>query len=77
MMSCPFCVDGKTYVLDSQWDDRHKTIRRERICLSCHYKWTTLEIDLDQINALITGKTRGNQRGGSPHGESSIEAEGD
>ena len=56
MMLCPFCIDGKTIVIDSVWDDPHKTIRRQRHCLACCYRWTTLEIDLDQINNLIEAK---------------------
>lgn len=52
MMFCPFCVEGKTMVIDSSWDDQHKTIKRRRLCLSCSYKWTTLEIDQDQVEFL-------------------------
>jgi|TARA_Y100000310_G_C20665265_1_gene807136 transcriptional regulator NrdR family protein len=51
-MFCPFCVQGKTMVLDSSWEDTHKTIKRQRLCLACSYRWTTLEIDLDQVEFL-------------------------
>ena len=53
MMPCPFCTEGRTIVIDSQWDDPNKTIRRDRHCLACRYQWTTLEVDLDQINNLL------------------------
>lgn len=56
-MLCPYCVQGKTIVIDSRWDDPFKTIRRRRHCLACSYQWTTLEIDLDQITGLIAHKT--------------------
>ena len=56
MMVCPFCIEGKTIVIDSRWDERHKTIRRRRHCLACSYRWTTLEVDLDQINNLFQAK---------------------
>ena len=60
MMPCPFCVQGKTIVIDSRWDDTYKTIRRRRHCLSCSYRWTTLEVDLDQITILLEDKTERN-----------------
>ena len=52
MMFCPFCVHGKTLVIDSSWEDTHQTIRRRRICLACSYRWSTLEIDYDQVEFL-------------------------
>ena len=51
-MYCPYCVVGKTLVIDSSWDELHQTIKRERHCLSCSYRWTTLEIDFDQVEFL-------------------------
>ena len=52
MMPCPYCIHGKTMVIDSSWDDRHQTIRRRRRCLPCGYRWSTLEIDQDQVEYL-------------------------
>jgi transcriptional regulator NrdR family protein len=59
-MGCPFCIEGKTIVIDSQWDDSHKTIKRLRLCLSCHYNWATYEVDEDQITNLLSDKTTKN-----------------
>ena len=56
MMLCPFCAKEKTIVVDSIWDVDHKTIRRRRHCLACSYRWTTLEVDEDQINNLMDSK---------------------
>ena len=51
-MPCPACTDGRTIVVESSWDTPYKTIRRARHCLDCSYQWTTLEVDLDQIERL-------------------------
>jgi len=40
-MLCPECKKSDTKVLDSRDDDR--LIRRRRMCLRCHYRFTTYE----------------------------------
>ena len=53
VMFCPFCgVHDRSLVTDSSWEDNHKTIQRKRLCLDCGYKWSTLEIDSDQVASL-------------------------
>ena len=48
-MPCAFCAAKLTLVITATWDEHHKTIRRFRLCPSCDYRWSTLEIDFDQV----------------------------
>ena len=78
MMACPFCIKGKTIVIDSRWDESYKTIRRRRHCLACSYRWTTLEIDLDQILNIVAGKNDQNPPMDHPmEKDASIDSEDD
>lgn len=70
MMYCPYCVQGKTIVIDSRWDNPYKTIRRKRHCLACSYRWITLEVDLDQITYLVEMKSDRNSSKDHPTEES-------
>ncbi|QDP54798.1 MAG: hypothetical protein Unbinned5784contig1000_41 [Prokaryotic dsDNA virus sp.] len=51
-MHCAYCSHTKTVIISALWDSRHKTIRRFRKCPKCDYRWSTLEIDLDQAKSL-------------------------
>lgn len=75
MMYCPYCVQGKTIVIDSRWDQPYKTIRRKRHCLACNYRWLTLEVDLDQITSLVQTENAKNESKGHPtEGKPSIDS---
>ena len=71
-MYCPFCVHGKTMVIDSSWEELHKTIERRRLCLSCSYKWTTLEIDKDQVDFLDDTLKKNNHQFPPKRGENDM-----
>lgn len=44
-MTCPICGE-KTKVVDSRCDDG-ETVYRRRECKSCHYRFTTEEVEVD------------------------------
>lgn len=52
-MHCAYCSHKRTVIISALWDTRHKTIRRFRRCPKCDYRWSTLEMDLDQANYLV------------------------
>ena len=61
-MTCPFCTETGTKILVGSWDDDRKTIRRDRLCTKCGYTWTTVELDIDQVEKLegaVNGILRG------------------
>lgn len=41
---CPKCDFVVSQVLDTRYSDKYRSTRRRRKCLSCGYRWTTLEI---------------------------------
>ena len=51
---CTYCmVHGSSKVIDSRWDPNFEGIRRRRECVRCKFRWTTLELDLDQVGNLL------------------------
>lgn len=42
-MKCPFCQEADTKVVDSRGSRDHFGIRRRRMCLKCHQRFTTVE----------------------------------
>lgn len=50
-LHCARCSQG-TKVIDTRFDQKHLTIRRRRQCLYCGFRFTTLELDIDQIEGL-------------------------
>ena len=51
-MTCPYCASVASKILISSWDEERKTVRRDRICKACKYSWTTVELDIDQVEKL-------------------------
>ncbi len=54
-MTCPVC-DSETHVYDSR--TKLDSVYRRRKCLSCDYKFTTIEIDRDFYENLIDLKDK-------------------
>ena len=52
MMLCPVCTLGITTVIDSRFNETYQTIKRRRLCTNCAHRWSTLELDLEQVEAL-------------------------
>ena len=48
-MNCPTC-GGQTRVYDST--AQADNIKRRRKCLTCDYRFTTVEIDMDMYNTM-------------------------
>ena len=46
-MKCPKC-DNKTEVIDSRLS-KHNRVRRRRKCKKCGHRFTTLEINIEDI----------------------------
>jgi len=46
-MKCPSCASVKVCVLDSRRGS--DTVRRRRGCKVCGFRWTTMEVDRDQV----------------------------
>lgn len=53
-MNCPTC-NGQTRVIDTEMNE--DSVKRRRKCLSCGFRFSTLEIDMD-----LYGKLRGSGR---------------
>lgn len=43
MLNCPACQHDETRILDSRGSDEGKRIRRRRVCVKCHQRFTTYE----------------------------------
>lgn len=48
-MPCPSCGGLIVSATDIRWSKRWSAIRRRRICEGCNYRWTTLELPLEQV----------------------------
>lgn len=57
-MICPNC-GSETYVVDSRPDEAF--IKRRRGCVSCKYRFNTVEIDMDLYETLVRMKEKENQ----------------
>lgn len=56
-MNCPSCGSNQVRVIDSRPVDEGTSVRRRRLCMACDCKWTTFEIDADQLpreNRMLT-----------------------
>lgn len=49
-MNCPLCK-ADSNVIDSRPTDDPTAWRRRRACLGCGYRWSTIEMPLDQARA--------------------------
>lgn len=58
-MTCPVCGE-KTKVRESREDE--DSVRRQRVCLSCHYVFTTIEIDEDLFRRITNVKNQQNRK---------------
>ena len=54
-MTCPKC-SSKTKVIDSTTDEDSTVRRRE--CLSCGFRFTTLEMDKDMYDRMVKHPSR-------------------
>lgn len=54
-MNCPVC-EGATAVIDSRPES--DSVNRRRRCLSCDYRFRTVEVDMDMLDAgfLLSAK---------------------
>lgn len=52
-MKCPFCSFLDTKVIDSRPTEDNEAIRRRRVCLSCHKRFTTYERFEDQAIVVV------------------------
>ncbi|WP_034579009.1 transcriptional regulator NrdR [Kallipyga massiliensis] len=58
-MKCPFCSFLDTKVIDSRPTEDNMAIRRRRVCLKCHKRFTTYERFEDQAIVVVKkDKTR-------------------
>lgn len=51
-MNCPLCNCEKTTTVDSRKTEADKT-RRRRVCQRCKYRFSTVEISVDDYEALV------------------------
>lgn len=59
MMTCPIC-SGKTIVTNTR--DKTDSLERRRLCLSCGYRFRTVEIDKDFYERMVKLKNDSRQR---------------
>lgn len=50
-MTCPQC-DGWTKVIDSRGVRGKKRVRRRHICTGCGFRFSTLQMYVDEVDAL-------------------------
>lgn len=51
-MKCPACKGVDEFVIDSR--DISEGQRRRRECRTCGHKWTTLEMNMDEVQDMRT-----------------------
>jgi len=44
---------SSTKVVDSRWDPVLEGMRRRRVCDACGFRWSTIELDVDQVRNLL------------------------
>lgn len=49
---CPRCGTGRVAVTDSR--PSAKTIRRRRMCRACGYRWSTIEVEPNSVEGVIS-----------------------
>ena len=52
LMNCPSCNSDQTKVIDTRPVRKGACVRRRRGCMACQIRWTTHEVDADQLAAL-------------------------
>lgn len=50
-MLCPKCKSGKLKTIDSRLSGENTT-RRRRMCLACKYRFSTMEISVEEYHEL-------------------------
>lgn len=71
-MPCAYCEAKRTVIAAAIWDRHFKTIRRFRRCPKCDYRWSTLEMDLDQATLLVSLSKEAPGRPESPSAGTSL-----
>ena len=51
-MKCPKCGSDQLGCIDSR--KNNGAVRRRRVCQDCYYRFSTMEISVDQFNAMIS-----------------------
>ena len=54
-MRCPFCANPESKVVDSRPADEGASIRRRRVCLACHKRFTTYEM-MESLPLMVVKK---------------------
>ena len=54
-MKCPYCLKGKTKVIDKRDSPEDASIRRRRECLKCGKRFTTYE-RMEMVNLTVIKK---------------------
>lgn len=50
-MKCPKCGSDQLGCIDSR--KNNGAVRRRRVCQDCHYRFSTMEISVDEFNAMM------------------------
>ena len=50
-MKCPMCGSENITTVDSRPD--HDSITRRKKCLACNHRWSTIEIDKDELHSAL------------------------
>ena len=51
-MICPKCGSNQLGCIDSR--KNNGSVRRRRVCRDCYYRFSTMEISVDEFNAMIS-----------------------
>ena len=51
-VQCPLCKDYNSRVIDTRFSKRHLGIRRRRVYIKCEYRFTTIEITVNELRSL-------------------------
>jgi transcriptional regulator NrdR family protein len=53
-VACIYCgVLGDVSVIDSRWSEKYQAMKRRRECQECNFRWSTVEVDTDQVDFML------------------------
>ena len=55
-MRCPFCKEDSDKVVDSRSSEAGRVVRRRRLCLACHRRFTTYERVEEPVKLIVVKK---------------------
>lgn len=54
MVHCRFCSSSDVNTIDSRPADRPAWRRRRKVCNTCHQRWSTIELPVEDIESILS-----------------------